>query len=47
MNKNIITPFWSWNDRLEKEELVRQIELMKLCKRHRAEKKRGFSAEKA
>lgn len=29
MNKNIITPFWSWNDRLEKEELVRQIELMK------------------
>lgn len=29
MNKNIITPFWSWNDRLEKEELVKQIELMK------------------
>ena len=27
MNK--IKPFWSWNDRLEKEELVRQIELMK------------------
>lgn len=98
MNK--IKPFWSWNDRLEKKELVRQIELMKesgiegffmhargglkteymgedwfdcikacmdkadeldmeawaydekrlaerLCKRHRAEKERGFSAEKA
>ena len=27
MNK--IKPFWSWNDRLEKKELVRQIELMK------------------
>lgn len=27
MNK--IKPFWSWNDRLEKEELVKQIELMK------------------
>lgn len=27
MNK--INPFWSWNDKLEKEELVRQIELMK------------------
>ena len=27
MNK--INPFWSWNDRLRKEELVRQIELMK------------------
>ena len=24
-----IKPFWSWNDRLEKKELVRQIELMK------------------
>lgn len=29
MDKNIITPFWSWNDKLEKEELVKQIELMK------------------
>ncbi len=29
MEKNKIKPFWSWNDRLEKEELVRQIELMK------------------
>ena len=29
MSKNTIKPFWSWNDRLEKEELVRQIELMK------------------
>ena len=27
MNK--IKPFWSWNDKLRKEELVRQIELMK------------------
>lgn len=26
---NNIKPFWSWNDKLEKEELVRQIELMK------------------
>lgn len=29
MGKNMIKPFWSWNDRLRKEELVRQIELMK------------------
>lgn len=29
MGKNTIKPFWSWNDRLEKEELVKQIELMK------------------
>lgn len=29
MGKNKIKPFWSWNDKLEKEELVRQIELMK------------------
>ncbi len=29
MRKNTIKPFWSWNDRLEKEELVKQIELMK------------------
>lgn len=29
MSKNTIKPFWSWNDRLEKEELVKQIELMK------------------
>ena len=26
---NKIKPFWSWNDRLEKEELIKQIELMK------------------
>ena len=26
---NKIKPFWSWNDKLEEEELVRQIELMK------------------
>lgn len=26
---NKIKPFWSWNDKLRKEELVRQIELMK------------------
>ena len=26
---NNIKPFWSWNDKLRKEELVRQIELMK------------------
>lgn len=29
MGKNKIKPFWSWNDKLRKEELVRQIELMK------------------
>ena len=29
MNANKIKPFWSWNDKLRKEELVRQIELMK------------------
>lgn len=29
MSKNTIKPFWSWNDKLEKEELVKQIELMK------------------
>ena len=29
MEKNIIAPFWSWNDKLEKDELNRQIELMK------------------
>ncbi|MBQ8802201.1 MAG: hypothetical protein IJZ53_01010 [Tyzzerella sp.] len=27
--KNSIKPFWSWNDKLEKEELIRQIEQMK------------------
>ena len=27
--KNIVKPFWSWNDSLEKEELCRQIDLMK------------------
>lgn len=27
--KNSIKPFWSWNDKLEKKELKRQIELMK------------------
>ena len=27
--KNSIKPFWSWNDKLEKEELQRQIQLMK------------------
>ena len=26
---NIIKPFWSWNDKLEKEELLRQIDVMK------------------
>lgn len=29
MEKNKIKPFWSWNDKLRKEELVSQIELMK------------------
>ena len=28
-SRNSIKPFWSWNDKLEKEELVRQIEQMK------------------
>ena len=27
--KNSIKPFWSWNDKLEKAELVHQIEQMK------------------
>lgn len=29
MSKNTINPFWSWNDKLRKEELIKQIELMK------------------
>ncbi len=29
MKNNKIKPFWSWNDKLEKEELIKQIELMK------------------